>query len=75
MFSSLSAKFQKELLEFVEKEERDTTPKPLKVALVAELLRQIVRNKREITGMATNQRTGDVFVRFSFTRDEKEEES
>lgn len=72
MFSSLSAKFQKELLEFVEKEERDTTPRPLKVALVAELLRQIVLNEREITGMVTNQRTGDVFVRFSFTPDEKE---
>ncbi len=73
MFSQLDAELQNELLEFVKKEENNTNPKPLKIVLVAELLRQIARNEREITGMATNQKTGDVFVRFSFTPvDEKE---
>lgn len=72
MFSNFNEEVQSELIAFVEKEERDKSPKPLKVSLVAELMRQIVLNEREITGMATNRKTGDVFVRFSFTPDEKE---
>ena len=72
MFSNFNEEVQSELIAFVEKEERDKSPKPLKVSLVAELMRQIVLNEREITGMVTNRKTGDVFGRFSLTPDEKE---
>lgn len=67
MFDDLDQELQKELIAFCKAEESDRTPKPLNVTLIAEILRQIVRNERKITGFLTNQDTGDVFVRFSFT--------
>lgn len=67
---AIDAELQKELIAFVEAEERNKNPKPLRDGLVAELLRQIINGKREITGMATNHGSGDVFVRFSFTKEE-----
>ena len=68
MFSELEESLQKELLEFVENE-KDKSPKPLRDVFLCELLRQMVNNERMISGLATNQKTGDVFVRFSFTGD------
>lgn len=68
MFNALECELQKELLDFVTKEESNNEPKPLKITLVAELLRQITKGEREIVGIATNSETGDVFVRFSFTK-------
>ena len=67
ILGAIDAEFQKELLDFIKKEEQNTNPKPLKESLIAELLRQMVNGVREITGMATNSGTGDVFVRFSFS--------
>ena len=47
MFSNFNEEVQSELIAFVEKEERDKSPNPLKVSLVAELMRQIVLNERD----------------------------
>ena len=68
MFALLEAELQKELLEFCKAEENNTEPKPLKEILIAEVLRKIAKGQREITGMATNEETGDVFIRLSFTQ-------
>jgi hypothetical protein len=67
--SILDAELQKELIAFVEAESKNKQPKKLKESLVAELLRQLIDGDREITGMATNQKSGDVFVRFSFKQE------
>ena len=65
----IDAELQKELIAFVEAESKNKQPKKLKESLVAELLRQLIDGDREITGMVTNQKTGDVFVRFSFKQE------
>ena len=58
---------QKELIEFVSACEKDKSPRPLKRHLVEGIIEQIVRGEREIGDIATNSKTGDVFVRFCFT--------
>lgn len=68
MLSQIDAELQKELLDFVRDSESDKTPRPLKAYLIAELIKQLVNGDREITGLATNHESGDVFVRFSFTK-------
>lgn len=60
---------QKELLEFVKKEQENKNPKPFKYSLIAEIFKQILDGEREITGLSTDYKTGDVFVRLSFTKD------
>ena len=60
---------QQELLQFVSDSEKKTHPKPLRTHLTEELLRQIMRGEREIADICTNQKTGDVFARFCFTKD------
>ena len=69
MFKQLEAELQKELVEFVKQCELDKGKRPLKMHLVEELLRQIIEGQREITGLITNQKNGDVFVKFSFTKE------
>lgn len=66
MFNLLDQELQRELIEFCKREEEDKSPKQLNYALIAELLRQLASGNRQITGMLTNHKTGDVFVRFSF---------
>jgi hypothetical protein len=63
----IDAELQKELIEFVKTSQSDKTPRPLKVHLVEELIKQLVNGEREITGLITNHKTGDVFVKFSFS--------
>ena len=63
----IDAELQKELIEFVKTSQSAKTPRPLKAHLVEELLKQIVEGEREITGLITNHKTGDVFVKFSFS--------
>jgi len=67
MLNQLDTELQKELVEFVKQCESDKTPRPLKVHLVEELIKQLVNGEREITGLITNHKTGDVFVKFSFS--------
>lgn len=57
------------LIEFMTKFEEETKngeKKPLKDHLVYELFRQLVNGDREISALATSEKTGEVFVRFSF---------
>jgi hypothetical protein len=63
----IDAELQKELIEFVKTSQSDKATRPLKAHLVEELLKQIVEGEREITGLITNHKTGDVFVKFSFS--------
>lgn len=67
MLNQLDTELQKELVEFVKQCESDKATRPLKAHLVEELLKQIVEGDREITGLITNHKTGDVFVKFSFS--------
>ena len=71
MFSLLDVELQKELLNFVKNEKANKNAKPLKKHLIEEILSQICKNEREITGLSTCKKTGDVFVRFSFVKDEE----
>lgn len=68
MLNQLDTELQKELVEFVKQCESDKATRPLKAYLIAELIKQLVNGDREITGLATNHESGDVFVRFSFTK-------
>lgn len=68
----IDAVLQNDLIDFVKKSEADKTPRPLKAHLVEEILKQIVNGEREITGLATNHESGDVFVKFSFTKGGKD---
>lgn len=63
----MTTELQQELIDFISKCEKNTEARPLKEHLTEELLRQIMHGEREIGDMATNPKTGDVFVRFSFT--------
>jgi len=71
ILGAIDSELQKELLAFVEAEEKNKQPKKLSESLIAELLRQLINGDRNITGMATNQKSGDVFVRFSFREKEQ----
>lgn len=73
MLNQIDAELQNELLEFVTRSKADKTVRPLKAHLVEELLKQMVEGEREITGLVTNHKTGDVFVRFSFTKEGQED--
>ncbi len=64
-----------EFIQFVKRSQEDKTKRPLKEHLAEELLHQLVNGDREITDMATNPKTGDVFARFSFTKEEKRDEN
>lgn len=61
---------QEEFLNFIKAEEMNKNPKPLKESLIVEVLKQIVQGDREITGLATDRKNGDVFIRLSFTKKE-----
>lgn len=58
-----------EFLKFVQQSQENKEPRPLRDHLKEELLRQLVNGEREITDMATNWKTGDVFARFSFKKE------
>lgn len=64
-----------EFIQFIKRSQENKTNRPLKEHLAEELLRQLVSGDREITDMATDPMTGDVFARFSFTKEEKRDEN
>lgn len=65
---------EKKLCEFVKKFNEDKKPRPLREHLAEALLEQIMKGEREITALITENATGNVYVCFSFTKDEKEAE-
>ena len=60
---------QRELLKFVSDCENGAERRPLRDHLTAKLFQQILDGDREIGDLATDQKTGDVFVRFCFTKE------
>jgi predicted metal-dependent RNase len=59
-----------DFIEFVEKSRNNTEKRPLRDHLAEEIIRQVVHGEREITDIATETKTGDVYVRFSFKKEE-----
>ncbi len=72
-FDSLDTELQKDLVNFVKESENNHNPRKLKLFLAEALLEDIVKGDREISEIATNRKTGDVFVKFSFTEDAMKE--
>ncbi|WP_306568965.1 hypothetical protein [Faecalispora jeddahensis] len=60
---------QRQLLEFIADCENNAGRKPLRVHLTAELFQQVLDGQREIGDIATDHKTGDVYVRFCFTKE------
>lgn len=64
LLTDIDKKLHRDLLDFIEKCERDENSHPLKFYLLIDLLKDILNGDREIIAMATNQKNGDVFVQF-----------
>ncbi len=69
ILSMIDCEMQKKLLEFVKNEKSNKNKKPLSECLIVEILEQICNKERTITGMVTDYKNGDIFVRFSFTKE------
>ncbi len=63
---------QQRLLEFIAGCQNNAERRPLRVHLTAELFQQVMDGKREIGDIATDQRNGDVYIRFCLTKERKE---
>ena len=70
---SLDAELQKKLIKFVEDSKKNKEPRPIKLHLAESLLEDIIKGEREITGLVSDWGNGDVFVRFSFTEEIRDE--
>lgn len=70
ILSQIDAEMQKDLLEFVEEQEKNKS-KTFGEYLHVELLKDLINGKCKITGTVTNHKTGKLYVEYSF-RDEEE---
>lgn len=71
--SNIDKETQRDLIKFINDSRNNKEPRPLKSFLVESLLEDIVKGRREITGFASDWENGDVFVRLSFTDENREE--
>lgn len=65
MLTDIDIELQKELLDFIEKRESEKN-QPFGKVLVATLLRKLINGDCRITGCAKNDKTGKLFVEYSF---------
>lgn len=72
-FEEIEKELQKKLIEFVNDSKNNKVPKKFSISLAEELLKNIVNGDREISGIATDWGSGDVFCIFSFTEEAREE--
>lgn len=65
MLTDIDIELQKELLDFIKKQESEKN-QPFGKVLVATLLRKLINGDCRITGCAKNDKTGKLFVEYSF---------
>lgn len=65
MLTDIDIELQKELLDFIKKRESEKN-QPFGKVLVATLLRKLINGDCRITGCAKNDKTGKLFVEYSF---------
>ncbi len=65
MLTDIDIELQKELLDFIEKRESEKN-QPFGKVFVATLLRKLINDDCRITGCAKNDKTGKLFVEYSF---------
>ena len=71
MLTELDIALQKDLIDFIKKRESEEN-QPFGKVLVAELLKKLINGDCMITGCAKNDKTGKLWVEYSFY--EKEEQ-
>ena len=69
MLTDINAELQKDILDFVEKLESKKS-QPLGKSLVAAILRKLIDGDCRITGCAKNDKTGKLWVEYSFYGEE-----
>lgn len=65
MLTDIDIELQKELLDFIKKRESEKN-QPFGKVFVATLLRKLINGDCRITGCAKNDKTGKLFVEYSF---------
>lgn len=65
MLNNIDVELQNEILDFIEKQESKKN-QPLGRALVASILRKLVDGDCRITGCASDNKTGKLWVEYSF---------
>lgn len=71
MLTNIDIELQTELLDFIEKRESEKN-QPFGKVLVAAILRKLIDGDCMITGCAKNDKTGKLWVEYSFYGEEKE---
>ncbi len=74
MLTEIDATLQKDLLNFIKQRESEKN-QPFGKFLVAELLKMLINGDCTITGCAKNDKTGKLWVEYSFYEKEPEDES
>jgi hypothetical protein len=72
MLTEIDATLQKDLIDFIEKRESEKN-QPFGKVLVAELLKKLINGDCTITGCAKNDKTGKLWVEYSFYGEEQEQ--
>lgn len=72
MLTDIDIELQNELLDFIEKRESEKN-QPFGKVLVAAILRKLIDGDYRITGCAKNDKTGKLWVEYSFYGEEWEQ--
>lgn len=71
MLTDIDIALQKDLLDFIKQRESENN-QPFGKVLLAELLKKLINGDCTITGCAKNDKTGKVWVEYSFYEKEQE---
>ncbi len=72
MLTEIDATLQKDLIDFIKKRESEKN-QPFGKVLVATILRKLIDGDCMITGCAKNDKTGKLWVEYSFYGEEQEQ--
>lgn len=72
MLTELDIALQKDLLDFIKQRESEKN-QPFEKVLVATILRKLIDGDCRITGCAKNDKTGKLWVEYSFYGEEREQ--
>jgi hypothetical protein len=70
MLTKIDATLQKDLIDFIKKRESEKN-QPFGKVLVATILRKLIDGDCRITGCAKNDKTGKLWVEYSFYEEER----
>ena len=64
---------QKDLVDFIRKQEADKGPHTLGDRLIVELLKEIISGNARMSGCATNRATKKMYIELSFFEEDKQD--